>query len=114
MKFPEIAALALASAILARERMRAATGQAPVLRVSLIKLLELLRPLWLVLELGSDLLSDRQKEPLTQRFYAQARRCLSPPRRSRSCPRVVRQPVRGWPRLVKNQSWEGPVQFKLI
>lgn len=110
----EIAALVLASAILARERMRAAAGQTPVLRVSFIKLLELLRPLWLVFELGADLLSEWQKEQLTERFYAQARRCLSPPRRSRSCPRAVRQPVRGWPRLIKNQSWEGSVEFKLI
>ena len=48
----EIAALMLAAALLARERDRAAAGQVPVLRVSFIKLLELLRPLWLVLALG--------------------------------------------------------------
>ena len=110
----EIAAVVLASAMLARERARAAAGQAPVLRVSFIKTLELMRPLWLVFELGEDLLSEDQKVQLTERFYEQARRCLTKPRRSRSCPRAVRQPVSGWPRLVKNQSVEGPLQFTFV
>jgi hypothetical protein len=65
----EIAALLLAAALLAQERDRAAAGRVPVLRVSFIKLLELLRPLWLVLALGDDLLSQQQKKQLTQRIY---------------------------------------------
>jgi hypothetical protein len=52
----EIAALILAAALLAQERDRAAAGKVPVLRVSFIKLLELMRPLWLVFSLGDDLL----------------------------------------------------------
>ena len=108
----EIAAVVLASALLARERARAATGVASVLRVSFIKTLELMRPLWLTLALGGDLLSARQKQQLTERFLEQAGRCVTRPRRRpRSCPRAVRQPVSGWPRLRRNQSWEGPVQF---
>ena len=110
----EIAALVLASALLAHERARAAAGLVPVLRVSFVKTLELLRPLWLVLALGADLLSARQKEQLTERFYEQMRRGLSQPRRSRSCPRAVRQPVTGWPRLQENQSLEGPLHFHLL
>ena len=109
----EIAALLVAAALLARERDRAAAGLVPVLRVSFVKLLELMRPLWLVLALGDDLLSERQKQQLTQRFYEQARACLSPKRRLRSCPRKVRQPVSGWPRLLKNESWDVPVTFQL-
>jgi hypothetical protein len=109
----EIAALVLAAALLAQERDRAAAGQVPVLRVSFIKLLELLRPLWLVLSLGDDLLSEAQKQQLTERFYEQARSCLTPKRRSRSCPRKVRQPVSGWPRLLQNEYGEGPVTFSL-
>src|SRR6266571_1439515 len=108
----EIAAMMLAAALLARERDRAAAGQVPVLRVSFIKLLELMRPLWLVFALGNDLLKERQKQQLTDRFYEQARRCLSQRRRLRSCPRAVRQPVGGWPRLRKNESWEGPINFR--
>lgn len=113
----EIAALVLASALLARARNQAAaTGEAtPVLRVSFVKTLELMRPLWLTLALGGDLLSARQKEQLTERFLERAGRLVTRRRaRPRSCPRAVRQPVRGWPRLRRNQSWEGPVQFKLL
>lgn len=107
----EIAALVLAAALLAQERDRAAAGLIPVLRVSFIKLLELLRPLWLVLALGDDLLSDWQKDQLTHRFYERARTYVTPKRRQRSCPRKIRQPVSSWPRLLKNEYGEGPVTF---
>jgi hypothetical protein len=111
----EIAAVVLASALLARERARAAAGQTPVLRVSFVKTLELMRPLWLTLALGGDLLSARQKQELTERFLEWAGRYVTRRRpRPRSCPRAVRQPVSGWPRLRRNQSWEGPVHFKLL
>lgn len=105
----EIAALVLAMALLAQERDRAAAGKVPVLRVSFIKLLELMCPLWLVFALGDDLLEEWQKRELTERFYAQARRCVSAKHRNRSCPRAVRQPVSGWPRLLKNTSSRGPI-----
>jgi hypothetical protein len=110
----EIAALVLCSALLATERARAAAGHAPVLRVSFVKVLELLQPLWLTLELGEDLLSERQKNQLVARFYRQMSRCVSAPRRPRSCPRAVRQPVTGWPRLRRNESIESPLQFQLV
>lgn len=111
----EIAALVLASALLARERARAADGQAPVLRVSFLKTLALMRPLWLTLALGGDLLSARQKQQLTERFLHQAGQYVTRPRRQpRSCPRAVRRPVSGWPRLRQNQSWEGPLHFKIL
>lgn len=110
----EIAALVLAAALLAKERNRAAAGQVPVLSVSFIKLLELLRPLWLVLALGDDLLSQKQKDQLTERFYEQARTYLTPKRRLRSCPRKLRQPVSGWPRLLENEYWNEPVTLKFV
>lgn len=111
----EIAAVVLASALLARARADAAgTAQTEaVLRVSFVKTLELMRPLWLTLALGGDLLGARQKEELTERFLECAGRLVTRRRnRPRSCPRAVRQPVSGWPRLRRNQSWEGPVQFQ--
>lgn len=37
-----------------------------------------------------------------------------PPRRSRSCPRKVRQPIGSWPRLTKNESKEGAFTFEVI
>lgn len=113
----EIAAVVLASALLARVRAGAAqaAGAEAVLRVSFIKTLELMRPLWLVLALGGDLLSGRQQEQLTKRFLERAGRLVTRRRqRARSCPRAVRQPVSGWPRLLQNQSWEGPLHFKLL
>jgi hypothetical protein len=110
----EIAALVLCSALVAAERARAAAGQRPVLRVSFGKVLELLRPLWLTLALGEDLLTERQKDQLVRRFYEHMGRCVTPPRRSRSCPRAVRQPVSSWPRLLRNESIQGPLHFQLL
>lgn len=110
----EIAALVLCSALLATERARAAAGHVPVLRVSLVKVLELLRPLWLTLALGEDLLTERQKDQLVKRFYVHMGRCVTAPRRSRSCPRAVRQPVSSWPRLLHPESIEGPLHFQFL
>ena len=111
----EIAAIVLASALLARERVRAAEGQTPVLRLSFLKLLELMRPLWLTLALGADLLSPHQKQQLTQRFLQRASRYISKPRKQpRSCPRAVPRPVAHWPRLQQNQSWQAPIQFNVL
>jgi hypothetical protein len=110
----EIAALMLAAALLAKERDRAAPGQVPVLRVSFAKLLELIRPLWLTLALGEDLLEEWQKQELTERFYRKAGTYLTPKRRARSCPRKVRQPVSGWPRLLKNEYGNGSVTFNFF
>jgi hypothetical protein len=111
----EIAALVLASALLARARTQAAAGQAPVLRVSFLKTLEMMRPLWLTLALGGDLLSARQKQQLTERFLQRAGRYVTRPRRQpRSCPRAVRRPTSSWPRLTENQSWHGPLHFEVL
>jgi len=110
----EVAALMLAAALLAQERDRAAAGQVPVLRVSFAKLLKLIRPLWLTLALGEDVLEEWQKQELTERFYRKAGTYLTPKRRTRSCPRKVRQPVSGWPRLMKNEYCEEPVTFEVV
>jgi hypothetical protein len=65
-----------------------------VLRVSFVKKLELMRPLWLTLALAGNLLSARQKEQLTGRFLERAGRLVTRRRqRPCSCPRAVRQPV---------------------
>jgi hypothetical protein len=110
----EVAALVIATALVAQARAEAAGGAVPVLQVSFVKLLSLVRTLWLTLELGGDLLSARQGKALVARFWAQARVLLTRRRRvPRSCPRVVRQPVRGWPRKTRNQSWQGPLAFQI-
>jgi len=110
----EVAALVLATALIAQERAQAAAGELPVLRVSFVKVLQLLQPLWLVFALGEDLLSQRQKHQLVDRFYAQMRTMVTGKRRSRSCPRAVRQPVRGWPRKTKNSCCEGEIAYEIV
>ncbi len=110
----EIAALILASALLATERARAAPGHIPVLRVSFVKVLESVRAMWLVLGSLDDLVTDRQKRQVVRRLYTRMGRSVTAKRRSRSCPRAVRQPVTRWPRLLRNESIEGPLHFELL
>ena len=109
----EIAALVLATAVLARERMEAA-GEQPARKISFVKTLQLLQPLWLVMELGEDILSEQQKQRFVEKFYELMGKMVVEKKRSRSCPRAVRQPVRGWPRKLKNQSHEAPLQYKIL
>ena len=111
----EIAALVLVSALLAAERGRAAGGHLPVLRISFAKLLELcVKPMWLYLDLGHGVLTESQVQRIMRRGYARMRRYVTPPRRARSCPRAVRQPMQAWPRLLQTHSIEGPLQFQLV
>ena len=110
----EIAALVLASALLATERARAAPAGVPVLRVSFVKVLELVRPLWLMLGSFDDVVTERQKTHVVRRIYKLMGRCVTAKRRSRSCPRAVRQPVTGWPRLLRNESVNGSLHFKVL
>jgi hypothetical protein len=110
----EIAALVLASAILATERARAANGQVPVLRIRFGQVLQVVRGMWLFFGPFDDVFTDRQKNRVMRRGYDLMRRSLTEPRRSRSCPRAVRQTVKAWPRLRQTQSVEGPMQFKPV
>ncbi len=110
----EIALLILASALVAQERVHAAKGVAPVLRVSFAKVLELLRPLWLLLAIAGDLLTEQQQRQITERFYDHMVLRLVQERESRSCQRKVRQPVGKWPRLLKTESWQGPLSFSIL
>jgi hypothetical protein len=110
----EIAAIILATALLARERVRAANGQVPVLRVKFGVVLAVVRSLWFFLGPCVDLLTDQQMDQIVQRGDALMRHCVTAKRRPRSNPRAVRQPVRKWPRLMETASVEGPVQFKVL
>lgn len=109
----EIAAIVLATALLARERARAAAGQVPALRVKFGVVLAVVRSMWFFLGPCEDLLTDRLKDRIVQRGDALMRRCVTAKRRSRTNPRAVRQPVRKWPRLMETHSVEGPWQFKI-
>jgi hypothetical protein len=111
----EIAALILVSALLAAERLRAAGGHVPVLRISFTKLLELcVKPMWLWVDLGHGVLTDQQLTTILTRGTARMRRYLTPPRRARTCPRAVRQPVQAWPRVLQARSSNGAMHFRLV
>jgi DDE family transposase len=110
----EIAAMVLATALLATERARAAAGRVPVLRVSFGKVLALVQPLWLMLGVFEDLVTDRQKNQMARRITTLMGRCVTAKRRARTNPRAVRQPVKKWPRLRHTQSVEGPVHFEVL
>jgi len=109
----EIAALVLATALLAQERSRAAAHQVPVLDISFLKCLELIRPLWQFCALAADLLTSTLLNQITRRFYQHIRFCLKPKPRARSCARAVRQPVTGWPRLLKPNYTHGPWSYTI-
>ena len=110
----EIAAIVLASAVIASERARVATGQIPALRVSFGQMLNVVRGMWLVLGPFDDIFSDQQKTRVVRRGRSLMRRSLLAARRPRTCPRAVRQPVTRWPRLMKPESIEAPWQFQIV
>jgi hypothetical protein len=110
----EIAALVLASAVLATERRHAAGAAIPALRVSFSKLLLITHAMWLAVDLGDGLLSTQQLTQMIQRGRARLRRCLVAPRRARSCLRAVRQPMKAWPRLIDTQSVTGPFRLGIV
>jgi Transposase DDE domain len=110
----EIAAIILVTALLARERARAANGQIPVLRIKFGVMLAIVRSMWFCLGPIEDLLTEKQKAQVVARGEALMRRSVTGKRRSRTNPRAVRQPVRQWPRLMQTHSVEGPLQFNVV
>jgi hypothetical protein len=106
----EIAAFLLGYAMLVEHRMKAAAaGAVPVLRISFRQTLAVVRTLWTTLALTGDLLSQAEKRLVVQRALDRIAAQVSAPRRSRSCPRAVRQPVGSWPRLKRNTYQREPV-----
>lgn len=110
----EVAALILASALLAVERTRVADGQLPVLRVSVGKILRIVEGMWFTLDVAAPVLTEDQTHFILTEMYHRMQRYVTPARRSRSCPRAVRQPVSRWPRLMQNTSVEGPLEFTVV
>jgi hypothetical protein len=111
----EVAALVLAHALLAEERLRVAAGSGmEVLRVSFGKTLALVRPLWVTLAAVGDLLSPEQTAAMIHKVLRLIAKTALPPRRKRSCPRKVRQPIGSWPRLTENTYSLGSTEYELI
>ena len=112
----ELAALILASALVARQRMACAeNAEVEPLRVSFAKVLEATRALWHLLDISHDILSPQQIQQVAQTQMRELEwTALLPKRRQRRCPRAVRQPVKKWPRMIHNQSEQGPPNYEII
>jgi len=110
----EVVAMIIGSSLIAEERTKLKPGQALSHRISFIKVWETLEPLWLTLLLGADILTEAQKQQMCERFYAlAATRCVAK-KRSRSCPRVLRQPQQAWPKKRNQTSSQGPLEISIL
>jgi hypothetical protein len=109
----EVAAMIIGSSLIAHERACLQPGEELSHRLSFRKTWETLEPLWLTLLLGADILTEAQKQQLCERFYELAARRTMPKKRVRTCPRVLRQPQRPWPRKRKQKSSTAPLSFSI-
>jgi hypothetical protein len=110
----ELAAMIIGSSLIAEERSKLKPGEELSHRISFIKVAEILEPLWLTLLLGADILTEAQKQQLSERFYALASRQVMQKKRTRSCPRVLRQPIQPWPRKKNQPSSTEPITVSLV
>jgi hypothetical protein len=111
----EVAALLMACALIAEQRLEAArTGDINPLSISFAKTLEQINAFWLILAVSDGLLTEETKRDMLMRIKESIIRQATPPRRKRNCPRKVRQPIGGWPRLTVNESNEGDYTFETI
>jgi hypothetical protein len=108
----EIAALILAYAVLVDYRVKAGSvAGVGVLRISFLKTLQAVQGLWRFLDVSADLLTPEQVRLVVSRTLRQIADMAIPKRRQRSCPRALRQPVSSWPRLRKNTSRTGAIDY---
>src|SRR5581483_5335421 len=110
----EVAAMIIGSSLIAQERSQLKPGEELSHRISFIKVWETLEPLWLTLLLGADILTEKQKQQLCERFYGIAARRLMPKKRTRSCPRAMRQPIQRWPRKKHQKSSTEPLTISVL
>ena len=91
-----------------------AGNEHPPLQISFIHTLHLCRSFWTITAAFKDILPASCVPLMFQRVLDLLRQQRSQPRRARSCPRALRQPVSNWPRLRKNVSSTRPFEFKVI
>jgi hypothetical protein len=109
----EVAAMIIGSSLIANERAKLKPGEQPPHRISFIKTWETLEPLWLTLLWGADILSEQQKQQLCERVYKIAAGRVMAKKRSRSCPRAMRQIMQPWPRKKNQKSFESPLDITI-
>lgn len=109
----EVAAMIIVTSLVAEQRATLKAGEELSTRISFIKTWQMLEPLWLTLSVCSDLLSEEQKQQMVERFRGVMSRFTMPKKRSRSCPRVMRQPAQPWPKKKRQPERSGPVVLTL-
>lgn len=112
----EVSALVLASAVLARLRVAAADQLTlPSSRMSFYKVMLATQQLWSALEFIGAVLTQAQRTQVWEKYMDTMRHtAVLPKRRERSCPRVLRQPVKSWPRKTNQRSRTGQVEIKVV
>jgi hypothetical protein len=112
----EVAAVVLASAILARLRVAAADElKLPASRMSFYKLMLATQQLWSTLHFMGGVLSKAQRRHVWKQYVETVERtAVLRERRTRSCPRVLRQPVSSWPRKTDQPSHTGQATIKVV
>lgn len=112
----EVSALVLASAALARLRVAAADQmKLPASRMSFFKVMLATQQLWHTLEFIGVVLTEPQRALVWEKYLDTLRHtAVLPERRARSCPRVLRQPVKSWPRKTNQRSRTGQVEIKVV
>lgn len=112
----EIAAVVLASAVIAQLRVANAEElQVPPSRVSFFKLMLATQSLWDTFAMMGEVLTPAQRRHAVKHYRDTVRHtAVLPERRARSCPRVLRQPVSSWPRKTDQRSHTGEVQIKVV
>jgi hypothetical protein len=93
----------LAAARLAGQRLgEAGPAGVPALNISLAQVMERTRALTEIIETGRGLLSRSRQVELTHRVLRlPARTALIKPRKKRSGPHALRQPVKSWPKRLQ-------------
>jgi hypothetical protein len=110
----EVAAMIVGSSLIAEERSKLKPGEELSHRISFIKVWETLAPLWLTLLLGADILTETQKQQLCDRFYKLASTRTMAKKRSRACPRALRQPNQPWPKKRDQQGSTAPLEISIV
>jgi hypothetical protein len=68
----------------------------------------------LVLALAGKVLEPAVKQQLVRIFHREIQRGVKAKRRARTCARALRQPVTGWPRLLKPKYAAGDWSYAII
>lgn len=110
----EICALFMAQAIVTSTRMAVATRQhIPILQISFQKSLVACRHLWWLWGIAGPEIGPKAWAQIVRKVEQELTWQASKPRRKRSCPRKIRQPVSSWPRLMKNTYGRGQFEYRI-